>query len=134
MKKAQALEKWRAIPAGQNPLEHMRPIPYKSTGSRYGACGVRIDGSPAFVDAVLSNLKGLLDGENQVTRLELSRAAVDTVEINGETKSFANAAPGAEVCYIRLHVRGREGSLVAALVGEHKEATTRFAKTNVFAR
>lgn len=27
------------------PLEHMRPIPYKAEGSRYGACGIRIDGT-----------------------------------------------------------------------------------------
>lgn len=102
--KRDAITQWRALDTGQNPLPLMRPIPYKTTGSRYGACGIRIDGSPAFVDAVLSNLKPLLAGENMNTRLELSRRAVDK-----EFKALPNAVPEAECCYIRLHVRGRVG-------------------------
>ena len=102
--KHDALLHWRDLAPNQNPLPLMRPIAYKTTGSRYGACGIRIDGSPAFVDAVLSNLKPLLAGENMNTRLELSRAQVNT-----GFKELPNAQPGAECCYIRLHVRGRVG-------------------------
>lgn len=87
-----------------NPLKHMTPVPYKATGSRYGACGVRIDGNPAFIDAVLSHLKDLLPGENGITRLELSRSAVQPTG----GRVFANADTKAEVCYIRLHMRGGE--------------------------
>ena len=134
MKKSEALATWRAMPAAQNPLEHMAPIPYKSEGSRYGACGIRIDGNPAFIDAVLSNLKPLLDGENQVTRLELARNEVKSTEINGEVRTFANAVSGAQVCYVRLHVRGHEGTIAAGLLHQHAEATERFAQTSVYAR
>ena len=102
--KRDAINQWRALPPGQNPLPLMRAIPYKTTGSRYGACGIRIDGSPAFIDAVLSNLKTLLAGENMNTRLELARRPVDK-----EFKALPNAVPEAECCYIRLHVRGRVG-------------------------
>lgn len=102
--KHDSLVRWRALDPGQNPLPVMRPIPYKTVGSRYGACGIRIDGSPAFVDAVLSNLKPLLAGENMNTRLELSRAKVKT-----GFKALPNAQDDAECCYIRLHVRGRVG-------------------------
>ena len=128
MKKSETLARWAALQAGQDPLAPMTPIPYKSEGSRYGACGVRIDGNPAFVDAVLSCLKPLLDGENHVTRLELARRDVDPVEINGERKTFSNSDLGAEVCYIRLHVRGRQGQMASAFFDHDLDgATERFA-------
>jgi len=100
----------------------MIPIPYKSSGSSYGACGIRIDGTPAFIDAVLSNLKDMIDGENQVTRLELSRQAVDGSKLG---KAFYKAVPNAEVCYIRLHMRGHEGAMMQAFMGSHEAATQR---------
>ena len=135
MKKAEALAHWRLLAANRNPLEHMTPIGYKASGSRYGACGIRSDGNPEFVDAVLSCLKPLLDGENQVTRLELARNDVAPVEINGERKTFHNADRAAQVCYIRLHLRGHEGVIASAFFDTHlKGATDRFAQTNAYAR
>ena len=102
--KHDSIERWRGLEPAQNPLPLMRPIPYQTRGSRYGACGIRIDGSSAFIDAVLSNLKPLLAGENMNTRLELSRNKVKT-----GFKELPNAQDDAECCYIRLHVRGRVG-------------------------
>ena len=135
MKKSEALAHWQQLEPNRNPLEHMTPIAYKSSGSRYGACGIRIDGNPTFIDAVLSCLKPLLDGENQVTRLELARNEVAPVEINGERKSFNNADRAAQVCYIRLHLRGSEGAIAAVVFDKHlKGATDRFAQASVYAR
>lgn len=108
MKKEDALNHWRELEPGQNPLPAMEPIPYKTRGSRYGCAGIRIDGPPAFVDAVLSNLQSLLDGENCVTRLELARREVAPPDRARGYKAGENAMPGAEVCYIRLHERGSE--------------------------
>ena len=101
MKKREAMEAWVAMPEGQDPLPHMTPISAKAKGSRYGACGIRIDGNPAFIDAVLSRLKPLLKGEGLVTRLELARNNVNT-----GFKDLPNAPDDAECCYIRLHQRG----------------------------
>ena len=100
--KRDAIEHWRALAPIQDPLPKMRPIPYQIRGSKYGSCGIRIDGSPEFVDAVLSNLKSLLAGENMATRLELSRNKVKT-----GFKELPNAQDDAECCYIRLHQRGK---------------------------
>jgi hypothetical protein len=111
--KAEQLEHWRGLEAGADPMPHMRVIPYKTEGSRYGACGVRIDGNPAFIDAVLSNLKALLAGENGVTRLELARHTVDG---SGIGKALHNADTGAEVVYIRLHERGGEAQRMHAII------------------
>lgn len=120
-----ALRAWRLMTRRINPLKHMRPIPYKSEGSKYGCCGIRIDGTPEFIDAVLSNLTDLIDGENGVTRLELARRPVESVEIKGERKCFDNAVMKAEVCYIRLHERGHEAKMVNSYLGIGQEATQR---------
>jgi hypothetical protein len=122
-KKADNLKHWGSLPAGQDPLPHMTPIPYKAQGSRYGACGIRIDGTPAFIDAVLSNLKTLIDGENNLTRLDLARTVVDGSKLG---KAFHNAAEEAEVCYVRLHERGQEGKHASIFFDKHlHEATAR---------
>ena len=114
------LKRWAALPDRQDPLPLMEVIPYKATGSTYGACGIRIDGTPEFVDAVLSNLKSLISGENNFTRLGLSRNAVATkLEVNGKVKTFTNSAAGAEVCYIRLHERGGEGQHASLIFDRH---------------
>ena len=124
--KKEALAHWEQLDTGQDPLQFMTPLPYKATGSTYGACGVRIDGSPAFIDAVLSNLKPLLDGENNVTRLGLSRNPVNGANLG---KHFDNQANGAECCYIRLHVRGAQGAIIAGICHDHDGATERYAET-----
>jgi len=124
--KKETLQAWKELEEGQDPLQYMTPIPYKAKGSTYGACGVRIDGNPKFIDAVLSNLQSLIDGENNVTRLGLSRGAVSGKGLN---KSFDNQARRAECCYIRLHVRGGEGSMAAALMHQHDGATERYAES-----
>lgn len=125
MEKVEAMRRWRSLEPGQPILPVMQAIPYKATGSSYGACGIRIDGTPAFVDAVLSRLQDLLDGENIATRLELSRSLVDGSKLG---KEFNKASAGAEVCYIRLHVRGHEGSMLQAYMGDKGGATKRYAK------
>ncbi len=112
MTKKEALNHWRNLPEGLDPMAHMAAIPYKTKGSRYGACGVRIDGNPAFVDAVLSCLKSMLDGEGVHTRLELARRGVVS-----DFKATPNADSDSEVCYIRLHERGREGKIAACVFG-----------------
>ncbi len=61
---------------------------------------------------MLSNLKDVLRGENGRTRLELARRKVDS-----EFKQCENAAPDGEVCYIRLHERGREAQRANAFFG-----------------
>jgi len=125
MKKRETLEQWKALQDNLPIVPHFKPIPYKAQGSRYGACGIRIDGNPAFVNAVLSRLKDLIVCENHVTRLELARTPVNGEQLG---KTFGNADTNAEVCYIRLHMRGREGAMVSAVLNPAlDDATTKFA-------
>lgn len=127
MKKAEALTHWRGMEPSKNPLALMQPIPYKTEGSKYGCSGIRIDGSPEFIDAVLSNLKSLIDGENNVTRLELAR---HKVEPRPGYSAGVNADSNAEVCYIRLHMRSAQGSAVSAFFDRNLHAASeRYADT-----
>lgn len=103
MHKTEIINKWRDTPENLPILPHFEPIPYKAEGSRYGACGIRIDGNPAFIDAVLSHLKELLVGEGITTRLCLSRNDVNAEHMG---KSFDNRDHAAQCCYIRLQERG----------------------------
>lgn len=113
MKKAEAMDRWEKLPENMPIMPHFAAIPYKSRGSNYGACGIRIDGTPEFIDAVLSHLKELLQGEGIDTRLGLARNVVDGSGIGKETPN--RASNDAECCYIRLHERGIEGKFLAAV-------------------
>lgn len=113
MTKSETLEHWNDIPENQPMLKHMTAIPYKAKGSTYGTCGIRIDGNPEFVDAVMSHLKELIAGEGVETRLQLSRNKVDGSKLG---KSFANRDADAECVYIRLCERGDEGKIFQAFV------------------
>ena len=116
------MAQWKSLPENQPILKHFEPIPYKASGSTYGACGIRIDGSPQFVEAVLSHLKELIAGENHHTRLTLARNVVDG---SGIGKSLPNAVSNAEVCYIRLHARGNEGVMASMIFDKHLDDATR---------
>lgn len=116
MKKAEALQEWAQIPSGLNILKHFTPISPKARGSRYGACGIRIDGNPEFVRAVMSRLKDLLAGENHTTRLSLAWNKVDG---SGIGKALDNAEIDSECCYIRLYMRGNEGAIGSVIFDRH---------------
>jgi len=122
MKKAELLKRWNELPANQNPLKVMVPLPPKFKGKTFGLDGVRIDGSMEFIEAVLSCLKPLIDGENNVTRLQLAHN--DCSEAEGDF----NKGNGGNVCYIRLHQRTLQGSASSAFFDRNLHKTTeRFA-------
>lgn len=102
MKKNEMMYHWAALKENQPIMPHFRSLPYKSQGSRYGTCGIRIDGTPEFVDAVLSHLKELLAAEGTKTRLACSYNEVKPVM----GKGFDNAECNAVCAYIRREDRG----------------------------
>ena len=124
--KSSMIEHIANLKPNQNFIKYFEPIAYKSTGSSYGACGIRIDGNPVFIDAVLSRLKDILLLENDETRLELARRKVEPSDdtkariakgdIKGIKKETPKAAPNAEVMYIRVHHRGIESKMAHAFL------------------
>jgi hypothetical protein len=109
MKKDEMLDRWSNLQENLPILPHFSPLE-KPEGSTFGACGIRIDGNPAFIDAVLIRIKDLIDGENHVTRLACSYQPAVT-----GFKAAPNAEPNAHVCYIRLHMRGTEGAIASTV-------------------
>ena len=118
MTKAELLKHWQMLTPNQNPLKVMQPLPPKFKGKTFGLDGVRIDGSMEFIEAVLSCLKPLIDGENNVTRLQLAHN--DCSKAEGDF----NKGNGGNVCYIRLHERTLQGSATSAFFDRDLHAKT----------
>lgn len=108
LKKKDALARWRALPANA-PLDP-EVIPYKHKGSTYGYDGVRIEGSPAFIDAVLGRLKDLIALESPTTRIGLAYQKV-------QPRPGKDANGGDCVCYVKFHERGREAQIMNTRYG-----------------
>jgi len=75
-----------------------KPVRYTHEGSTYAEDGVRITGSKAFVDSVLSRLKDLLRYEGEETRLQVVYKK-STDRESGKTLTSYN-------CYVQVHARG----------------------------
>ena len=116
MKKAEFLSHWKGIEANQD--INISPVPYKHTGSTYDQDGIRLTGSPEFIDSVLSRLKDLLLHENGSTRLQLVYKQSTDRHTNQSIDGFN--------CYVQVHRRGAEAihvnSFIEAVTG--KEAVS----------
>ncbi len=96
MEKKAFLKHWSGLRANQK----LRPkaVRYRHAGSTYAEDGVRITGSRAFVDSVLSWLKDLLKLECDNTRLQVVYQR-STDRDSGRSLSSYN-------CYVQVHERG----------------------------
>jgi len=90
------LKHWSGLRANQklNP----KPVRYTHEGSTYAEDGIRITGSKAFVDSVLSRLKDLLKLAGDGTRLQVVYKR-STDRESGKTLTSYN-------CYVQVHERG----------------------------
>ena len=98
MLKAETITHWSAI----TPEMLLKPdvVPYKHEGSTYDQDGIRITGSRAWIDSVLSRLKPLLEFEGDETRLQLVYQQ-STDRKDGRQLDAWN-------CYVQVHQRGDE--------------------------
>ncbi len=96
MEKKPFLKHWSKLRANQK-LDP-RPVRYSHEGSTYAEDGIRITGSKAFVDSVLSRLKDLLAYESDGTRLQ--------VVYQRSTDRESGKALLSYNCYIQVHQRG----------------------------
>jgi hypothetical protein len=109
MEKKPFLKHWAKLKPNQKLIP--KPVPYAHEGSTYAEDGIRITGSKAFVDSVLSRLKDLLAYESDETRLQVVHKRSSDRE-SGKTISSYN-------CYVQVHARGG----VAATKKARKETT-----------
>ena len=106
MRKAEMLTHWQGI----KPNQALKPgvIPYKHQGSTFAEDGIRITGSRAWIDSVLSRLTDLLAYEGIDTRLQVS--------YKQSNDKAGNLIPDAYNCYIQVHRRGSEGAILQAYI------------------
>ena len=109
MRKKELLDHW----AGLKPGLPLKPqaIRYRHEGSTYGHDGIRIEGSPEFIDGILSRLQDLLAYENADTRLGVAYSQVTA-------KPGKDHSGGDRVCYVKFHERGDEARMVNRAFGE----------------
>jgi hypothetical protein len=96
MEKKPFLKHWAKLRANQKLSP--KPVRYTHEGSTYAEDGIRITGSKAFVDSVLSRLKDLLKYESDETRLQVVYKK-STDRESGKTLTSYN-------CYVQVHERG----------------------------
>jgi len=106
MTKDQIINHWQGLEKNQ-PIA-IRAVPYKHTGSTYAEDGIRITGSKAFIDSVLSRLTDLLAHENSDTRLQLVYKQSVDKNTGVELPSYN--------CYIQVHERGHEARMCNAFI------------------
>ena len=106
MKKNEMLNHWREVAAGGGRMLKPCMVPYKHEGSTYAEDGIRITGSQAWIDAVLSRLADLLKYENGTTRLQV----VYKQSVDRETQVPMDGWN----CYVQVHERGQEAQMTNA--------------------
>jgi len=108
MTKDQMLDRWRRIP--NNLSLRPTPVPYKHRGSTYDEDGIRITGTPQFIDSVLSRLRDLLAYESATTRLQV-------VYQESRDKDTGRCL-GSWNAYVQVHERGREAKIMRTMFGQ----------------
>jgi len=96
MEKKPFLKHWASLRKNQKLAP--KPVPYRHEGSTYAQDGIRITGSKAFVDSVLSRLKDMLAYENDETRLQVAYDRSTDRESGKKVSSYN--------CYLQVHARG----------------------------
>lgn len=99
--KTQIMNYWRGLREDQ-PIP-MRPIRYTHKGSTYGEDGIRITGSPVFIQAVLGKLRELLRYESSQTKL-----AVVYRQTVSKKRQAIGLSPTSFVFYIQAKERGKK--------------------------
>jgi hypothetical protein len=106
MKKDQMIERWKSL--GDSKVVMPRVVPYKHKGSTFDQDGIRITGTTAFIDSVLSRVKDLLSYENGETRLSVSWTETKDRETKVKTGTYN--------CYIQVHERGPQAKMANAIM------------------
>jgi hypothetical protein len=84
-KKADVLEFWKNIRPGQ-PIQ-AEPVQKGHSGTRFREDGVRVTGSPAFINSILSRIKDLLSYDaNPGTKLDVEYREIENKSRNPDEK------------------------------------------------
>jgi len=108
-------------PSEDELIAAVTPQPTDHPGSKYATeiSSIRVTGDPVFVETVAALLKPLLAWESSATRLAINLQETEDRDTGDLTGNYA--------LYLSAAVRGREGAMSRALLGEHREEDQRLA-------
>lgn len=103
-------------------LSTVVPKPNGHTGSSYPEpiSNIRVTGTPDFITAVAKYLKPLLAWESTATRLAINLQQIEDRDTGELTGNYA--------LYLSTAMRGREGALSHAFLGQNREADQRLVE------
>ena len=107
LRKDDFMELWRKTTPNQpvNP----QSIAYQHKGTTIDQDGIRLTGDPDFIFGVLSNLKHLIDCENERTRLKVAFSEL-------KDKETGRPIPGRFRCSVQVQDRGNQAKAINAFV------------------
>jgi hypothetical protein len=74
-KKAEVLQFWQNLKPNM-PIR-MEPVPETHEGTRFRSDGMRITGSPEFINSVMSRIKDIMQMENEYQRLDVEYRQIE---------------------------------------------------------
>lgn len=102
-------------PSDKELIAAVTPKPTDHSGSKYATAisSIRVTGAPEFVETVAALLTPLLAWESSATRLALNLQQTEDRDSGDLTENYA--------LYLSAAVRGNQGAMSRALLGEHRE-------------
>jgi hypothetical protein len=97
--KKEILDHWRSLPPHM-PIVDLRSIPYGHTGRTYEFDGLRVTGSSAWINYVLSRLKDILSYETEDGKTKLQTIYKQVVD-----NKTHRPIPQSYVFYAQVHER-----------------------------
>ena len=77
-RKAEVIQFWTNLKANM-PIQ-MEPVPETHEGTRFRSDGIRITGSPQFINSVLSRIKDIIQQETEGIRLDCEYREIENQE------------------------------------------------------
>lgn len=108
-------------PSDEDLIAAVTPQPTDHSGSKYATeiSSIRVTGDPTFVETVAALLQPLLAWESSATRLAINLQETEDRETGERTGNYA--------LYLSAAVRGKQGAMSRALLGEHRDEDRRLA-------
>jgi hypothetical protein len=108
-------------PSEDELIAAVTPQPTDHSGSKYATeiSSIRITGAPDFVETVAALLQPLLAWESSATRLAVNLQETEDRDSGDLTGNYA--------LYLSAAVRGKQGAMSRALLGDHRDEDQKLA-------
>ena len=85
-KKSDVIQHWQSLKANM-PIQ-MEPVPETHEGTRFRSDGLRITGSPGFINSIMSRIKDIVQMESDTIRLDVEYREIENQGGDSNTKEY----------------------------------------------